>query len=64
MAAITAHEKVSPNPDRMEIIEEGNIRFKTDGLVDLRYKILDLQFKRLYTYVLVEIPPYNVTALS
>lgn len=56
-----SHKKASPNPDRMQVIKEGPSRFKTDGLVDLRYKRLDLQFKPLYTLVLVDIQPNSIT---
>jgi hypothetical protein len=48
----------------MQVIREGPGRFKTDGLVDLRYKRLYLQFKPLYTHVLVDIQPYNITNIT
>ncbi|XP_046639137.1 beta-1,4-galactosyltransferase 4-like [Daphnia pulicaria] len=56
-----SHKKASPNPDRMQVIKEGPSRFKTDGLVDLRYKRLDFQFKPLYTHILVDIQPNSIT---
>jgi hypothetical protein len=59
-----SHKKASPNPDRMQVIKEGSSRFKTDGLVDLRYKRLYLQFKPLYTHVLVDIQPHNITNIT
>jgi hypothetical protein len=59
-----SHKKASPNPDRMQVIREGPGRLKTDGLVDLRYKRLYLQFKPLYTHVLVDIQPYNITNIT
>ncbi len=55
------HEKAKPNPNRMRVMEEGKVRFKTDGLVDLRYTRLDLQYKPLYTHILVDILPYDTT---
>jgi hypothetical protein len=59
-----SHKKASPNPDRMQVIKEGPSRFKTDGLVELRYKRLYLQFKPLYTHVLVDIQPHNITNIT
>jgi hypothetical protein len=59
-----SHKKATPNPDRMQVIRAGPGRFKTDGLVDLRYKRLDFQFKPLYTAVLVDIQPYNITNIN
>ncbi len=56
-----SHRKAPGNPDRMRVLKEGWARFKIDGLVDLRYKRLNVQFKPLYTHVVVDIQPYNVT---
>jgi hypothetical protein len=50
-----SHKKDKPNPDRKQILAEGNVRFKTDGLFDLKYQRLNLQFKPLYTHILVDI---------
>lgn len=54
-----SHEKAVPNPDRKRMIKEGFARFKTDGLVDVTYNRLDLQFKPLYTHILVDIQPIS-----
>jgi hypothetical protein len=39
----------------------GANRFNTDGLNSLKYKILESQAKPLYTWILVEITPENVS---
>ena len=58
-----SHQKAKPNPDRKRVLAEGKIRFKTDGLVDLEYKRLNLEFKLLYTRILVAIqPPLNASS--
>jgi hypothetical protein len=59
-----SHKKATPNPDRMQVVREGPDRFKTNGLVDLKYQRLDLRFKPFYTHVLVDIQPYNITNLN
>jgi hypothetical protein len=56
-----SHKKATPNPNRMQVIKEGPSRFKTDGLADLRYKRINRQFKPLYTRIVVDIEPYNIT---
>lgn len=56
-----SHSKATPNPDRMSLINEGWTKFKMDGLVDLRYTRLDLKLKPLYTHIVVDIQPYNIT---
>jgi hypothetical protein len=50
-----SHKKAEPNPDRKKILQEGSVRFKTDGLSNLQYRRLDLQFKPFYTHILVDI---------
>ena len=39
----------------------GANRFNTDGLNSLKYKILEFQAKPLYTWMLVEITPEDVS---
>ena len=41
----------------------GANRFNTDGLNSLKYKILESQAKPLYTWMLVEITPENVSII-
>jgi hypothetical protein len=52
-----SHPKAKPNPDRLRLLEEGIVRYKSDGLSNLRYKRLGLQRKLLYTHVWVDIRP-------
>lgn len=58
-----SHRKATPNPDRMLVLKKGWTNFKTDGLVDLRYTRLELKLKPLYTHIVVDIQPYNITSL-
>ena len=53
------HVKAKPNPNRMKVMEQVSKKFKTDGLIDLKYKRLDLQLKPLYTHIIVDIEPYS-----
>lgn len=39
----------------------GANRFNSDGLNSLKYKVVDLQLKPLYTWIHVEITPENVS---
>jgi hypothetical protein len=41
----------------------GANRFNTDGLNSLKYKILESGAKPLYTWILVEITPENVSVM-
>jgi hypothetical protein len=49
------HKKDVPNPDRYKKLYKGRQRFKTDGLSNLNYKRVDLVFKKLYTWLLVDV---------
>jgi hypothetical protein len=49
------HKKAKPNPEWIALINEGKSRFQCDGLIDLRYKKLDLKFKLFYTHISVDI---------
>ena len=49
------HRQASPNPDRVKLIEEGNKRHQTDGLKNLQYQMLAIEFKPLYTYFIVNV---------
>ncbi|KAK3098343.1 hypothetical protein FSP39_018629, partial [Pinctada imbricata] len=44
-----------PNGQRMKLLREGKRRFKTDGLNSLKYKVLKLEFNKLYTRIYVEV---------
>lgn len=49
------HPKDKPNPARKQFLKDGFRRFKSDGLVDLQYRRLNMQLKPLYTHILVDI---------
>lgn len=49
------HTKDKPNPDRYNKLYKGKTRYKTDGLNSLKYKVLKVEEKTLYTWVLVEL---------
>ena len=46
---------------RYEKLVTGANRFNSDGLNSLKYKVVDLQLKPLYTWIHVEITPENVS---
>ncbi|XP_046405281.1 beta-1,4-N-acetylgalactosaminyltransferase bre-4-like [Ischnura elegans] len=50
-----SHKKEKANPKRYEYLYSGQNRFKTDGLSSLRYERKDIQLKRLYTWIYVEL---------
>ncbi len=52
------HKKAKPNPEWIALIDEGKIRFKFDGLNDLKYRKLYLKFEPLYTHISVDIQQY------
>lgn len=49
------HKKAKPSPIRYKLLREGSKRLKSDGLINLTYKRLNLELKPLYTRVLVEL---------
>jgi hypothetical protein len=49
------HPKAKPNTESIALINEGNIRFKTDGLTDLKYIKKKIEFKPLHTHIFVDI---------
>ncbi|XP_076050328.1 beta-1,4-galactosyltransferase 1-like isoform X2 [Oratosquilla oratoria] len=52
-----SHKKNEPNPKRYAYLYEGKKRFKSDGLNSVKYHVLDIQFRRLYTWVYVDLLP-------
>ena len=53
------HNEAKPNPERMELISQGKQRLQFDGLNNVRYKVLNLEMKPLYTHFLVDIQQQN-----
>ncbi|CAK9253957.1 unnamed protein product, partial [Sphagnum jensenii] len=49
------HKGDTPNPDRYKKLYSGKRRYKTDGINNVKYKTVDLVFKKLYTWVLVDL---------
>ncbi|XP_064120455.1 uncharacterized protein LOC135225154 [Macrobrachium nipponense] len=52
-----SHRKDEPNPRRYQYLYDGKKRFKSDGLNSAKYKALDVQLRRLYTWVYVDLYP-------
>ncbi|KAK8775831.1 hypothetical protein V5799_030829 [Amblyomma americanum] len=49
------HVKSKPSPHRHRILAKWKDRYKKDGLNSVKYKRLDIQFKKLYTWILVDL---------
>ena len=49
------HRKATSNPDRDFLYNEGINRLHVDGLINLRYQIINFQLKPLYSHILVDI---------
>lgn len=49
------HPEAKPNPDRLRLLNETTSRIKFDGLIDLKYTKHILDFKPLYTHILVNL---------
>nr|XP_046919839.1 beta-1,4-N-acetylgalactosaminyltransferase bre-4-like [Dermatophagoides farinae] len=49
------HKNTSPNAERFKKLYNGWRRFKTDGINNIHYDIVDLVFKKLYTWISVEL---------
>jgi len=50
------HGKEKANPERFKYLYSGAKRMFKDGYNSLKYRRVDLQLKRLYTWVLVDLP--------
>lgn len=48
------HSRESPNPDRIDYLKKGYLRFETDGLNSLVYREVAVNKNSLYTNLLVE----------
>ncbi|XP_060523256.1 beta-1,4-N-acetylgalactosaminyltransferase bre-4-like [Cylas formicarius] len=51
------HKKGKPSPNRYDMLKQGLKRFDTDGLVNLKYDLVQKKRKLLYTWLLVGIRP-------
>lgn len=51
------HKAEKPNPKRMALLEEGNTRFESDGLINVSngYKLIAINFEPLYTLIKAEL---------
>lgn len=52
-----SHKKDNPNPRRYQYLHEGKKRYSSDGLNSVKYRLLDTQLRRLYTWVYVDLYP-------
>ena len=50
------HAKDKANPDRFKYLYTGAKRIDKDGYNSLKYKRVQLDLKRLYTWILVDLP--------
>lgn len=50
-----SHKKDTPNPNRFKTLYEGKKRFMKDGANSCKYRVLDLQLRKLYTWINVEL---------
>lgn len=48
------HAKESPNPDRVQYLKNGFLRYETDGLNSLVYREIGTSKNKLYTNIQVE----------
>ncbi|KAH7957470.1 beta-1,4-N-acetylgalactosaminyltransferase bre-4 isoform X2 [Rhipicephalus sanguineus] len=49
------HGKSKANPARFDILREWETRYKTDGLNSVKYKVMHMELKKLYTWILADI---------
>lgn len=49
------HEEQSPSQTRHRLIRRSFFRIYKDGLSSLKYRVLDIVFKKLYTHVMVDL---------
>lgn len=50
-----SHKKESPNPDRHRFLDNGHLRYDTDGLNSLVYRENAVTKLELYTSIKVEV---------
>ncbi|XP_022661016.1 beta-1,4-N-acetylgalactosaminyltransferase bre-4-like isoform X2 [Varroa destructor] len=57
-----SHKKDTPNPERYRYLKRGRLRYRTDGINSCKYRVLNIVFKKLYTWILVDaLPPQKKT---
>ncbi|KAF7494898.1 Beta-1, 4-N-acetylgalactosaminyltransferase bre-4 [Sarcoptes scabiei] len=49
------HEQTAPNADRFKKLYNGWRRFKTDGISSIKYRVIDLVYRKLYTWILADL---------
>lgn len=49
------HSKAWKNPDRTKLLDNGKVRYSTDGLNSLKYVLIDIQLKISYTHIVVDL---------
>lgn len=49
------HAKDTPSPERYKLLYKGKLRYKKDGINSVNYERLDIVFKKLYTWILVDL---------
>ena len=54
------HSKDKANPDRFKYLYSGAKRMAKDGYSNLKYKPVKIELKRLYTWILVDLPHLTV----
>ena len=54
------HSKDKANPDRFKYLYSGAKRMAKDGYNSLKYKPVKIEYKRLYTWILVDLPHLTV----
>ncbi|XP_042221796.1 beta-1,4-galactosyltransferase 7-like, partial [Homarus americanus] len=47
------HTKEKPSAERLHFLHDGSKRFNTDGINSIKYQVLDIQRRRLYTWIYV-----------
>ena len=50
------HTKTKANPERFKYLYNGAKRIGKDGYNSLRYKRVDIKMRKLYTWILADLP--------
>ncbi|XP_066990437.1 beta-1,4-N-acetylgalactosaminyltransferase bre-4-like [Macrobrachium rosenbergii] len=49
------HQKAVPSPSRFQSVYDGKSKLTTEGLNNIKYKVLDMKLHRLYTWILADL---------